>query len=151
MTDKELKKKTRKELLELLLVQTQRADRLEAELAEANRKLADRTLAQSEAGSIAEAALRLNGVYESAESAVAQYVENIRQMSENQRGLAERMEAEARRKADAIVAEAEQKCAAREAAAERKLDGITEQLQKIYRQKLILDDLFDEIAVKKDE
>ena len=28
---------------------------------------------------------------------------------------------------------------------------ITEQLQKIYRQKLILDDLFDEIAVKKDE
>ncbi len=151
MTDKELKKKNRKELLELLLVQTQRADRLEAELAEANRKLADRTLAQSEAGSIAEAALRLNGVYESAESAVAQYVENIRQMSENQRGLAERMEAEARRKADAIVAEAEQKCAAREAAAERKLDGITEQLQKIYRQKLILDDLFDEIAVKKDE
>ena len=90
-------------------------------------------------------------MYESAESAVAQYVENIRQMSENQRGLAERMEAEARRKADAIVAEAEQKCAAREAAAERKLDGITEQLQKIYRQKLILDDLFDEIAVKKDE
>ena len=151
MTDKELKKKNRKELLELLLVQTQRADRLEAKLAEANRKLADRTLAQSEAGSIAEAALRLNGVYESAESAVAQYVENIRQMSENQRGLAERMEAEARRKADAIVAEAEQKCAAREAAAERKLDGITEQLQKIYRQKLILDDLFDEIAVKKDE
>ena len=151
MTDKELKKKNRKELLELLLVQTQRADRLEAELAEANRKLADRTLAQSEAGSIAEAALRLNGVYESAESAVAQYVENIRQMSENQRGLAEWMEAEARRKADAIVAEAEQKCAAREAAAERKLDGITEQLQKIYRQKLILDDLFDEIAVKKDE
>ena len=151
MTDNELKKKNRKELLELLLVQTQRADRLEAELAEANRKLADRTLAQSEAGSIAEAALRLNGVYESAESAVAQYVENIRQMSENQRGLAERMEAEARRKADAIVAEAEQKCAAREAAAERKLDGITEQLQKIYRQKLILDDLFDEIAVKKDE
>ena len=61
------------------------------------------------------------------------------------------MEAEARRKADASVAEAEQKCAAREAAAERKLDGITEQLQKIYRQKLILDDLFDEIAVKKDE
>ena len=151
MTDKELKKKNRKELLELLLVQTQRADRLEAELAEANRKLADRTLAQSEAGSIAEAALRLNGVYESAESAVAQYVENIRQLSENQRGLAERMEAEARRKADAIVAEAEQKCAAREAAAERKLAGITAQLQKIYRQKLILDDLFDEIAVKKDE
>ena len=151
MTDKELKKQNRKELLELLMVQTQRADRLEAELAEANRKLADRTLAQSEAGSIAEAALRLNGVYESAESAVAQYVENIRQLSENQRGLAERMEAEARRKADAIVAEAEQKCAAREAAAERKLAEITAQLQKIYRQKLILDDLFDEIAVKKDE
>ena len=67
MTDKELKKKNRKELLELLLVQTQRADRLEAELAEANRKLADRTLAQSEAGSIAESALRLNGVFVSAD------------------------------------------------------------------------------------
>lgn len=137
MTEKELKKRNRRELLELLLVQTQRADRLEAELAEARKKLADRTLTQSEAGSIAEAALKLNGVYESAESAAAEYVESVRRLSESQQTRAEQ-----------LVAETERKCAAREAAAAQKLAEIQAQLREIYRQKQILDELFDEITVK---
>lgn len=82
MTEKELKKLNRKQLLELLLVQTDRADRLEEQLAHMERRLSDRAIAQTEAGSIAEAALRLNGVFEAAEAAAAQYLENIRRLSE---------------------------------------------------------------------
>jgi len=55
MTEKELKKLNRKQLLELLLEQTKRADRLEKQLRIARAKLAKRTIDESEAGSIAEA------------------------------------------------------------------------------------------------
>ena len=81
MTEKELKKLNRKQLLELLLVQTARADKLEQKLLRMEERLASRTIAEVEAGSIAEAALRLNGVFEAADAAAAQYLENIKRLS----------------------------------------------------------------------
>ncbi|MBR5272817.1 MAG: DNA repair protein [Clostridia bacterium] len=80
MTEKELKKLNRKQLLELLLRQTERVDKLESELAETKKQLEDRKITEMEAGSIAEAALRLNGIFEAAEKAAAQYVENVKSM-----------------------------------------------------------------------
>ena len=44
MTDNDLKKLNRTELLELLVEQSKRIDQLQAQLDEANRKLADRQL-----------------------------------------------------------------------------------------------------------
>jgi len=84
MTEKELKKLNRKQLLELLLEQTKRADRLEKQLRIARAKLAKRTIDESEAGSIAEAALRLNKVFEAAQAAADQYVENVKRLAESQ-------------------------------------------------------------------
>ena len=48
------------------------------ELDEANQKLRDRTIRLEEAGSLAEAALLLNGVFEAAQAACQQYEENLR-------------------------------------------------------------------------
>lgn len=142
MTEKELKKLSRRQLLELLLEQTERADQLQAKLDEAERRLRDRTLTESEAGSIAEAALRLNGVFESAEAAAAQYIENVKKLSENQALFNERAEAESRKKAEALLSETEERCRAREAESEKRLEEITEKLQQMYEQKQRLDELF---------
>ena len=81
MTEKELKKLNRKQLLELLLIQTSRADELEAQLAEAHAKLKKRELLEMEAGTMAEAALRINGVFEAVDAAAAQYIQNIKRLS----------------------------------------------------------------------
>lgn len=97
MTEKDLKKLTRRRLLELLLIQTERADKLEAELAEVNSKLQSKLLSEKEAGSMAEAALKLNGIFEAADSAAAQYLENIRISSEYQEKLRAEAEEEGRR------------------------------------------------------
>ena len=78
MTDKELKKLSRAELLEMLLAQSKEKQRLEEELAEARKKLEDREIRIAESGSLAEAALKLNGVFEAAQAAADQYLENIR-------------------------------------------------------------------------
>ena len=78
MTDKKLKKLSRRELLEMLVVQTRKVESLEKQLEEANQKLRDKMIRIENAGSLAEAVLSLNGVFEAAESAAQQYLENIR-------------------------------------------------------------------------
>lgn len=77
MTDKELKRLRRGELLELLVEQGRQLERLERELEEARAELARREIAVREAGTLAEAALKLNGVFEAADAAVRQYMENL--------------------------------------------------------------------------
>lgn len=79
MTDKELRRLSRGELLEMLLAQMEENEKLKHRLQKAEAALADRRIAISEAGTMAEAALRLNGVFETADRAAKQYLENIRQ------------------------------------------------------------------------
>lgn len=77
MTDKELRKLTRTELLELLLVQSKEIDKLNAELEQLQIKMQQREINLAHAGSIAEAALQLNGVFEAAQAAADQYLASI--------------------------------------------------------------------------
>ena len=78
MTDKELRKLTRAELLELLLAQSREMDRLNKELEAAQQQLQKREITLAQAGNIAEAALQLSGIFEAAQAAADQYLENIR-------------------------------------------------------------------------
>ena len=81
MTDKDLRKLSRRELLELLIEQGKKVNRLQSELDEANSKLESRQIQLASAGSIAEAALRLNHIFEDAQAAADQYLENIKALS----------------------------------------------------------------------
>ncbi len=83
MTDKELRKLKRIEILELLLEQSKENERLRAEIAAVNKKLEDKEIAIKESGSIAEAALKLNGIFEAAQKAADQYLENLKLQNEN--------------------------------------------------------------------
>lgn len=82
ITDRELRRLSRADLLELLLAESRENEQLRARLEEAEKKLNSREIELQSAGSIAEAALRLNGVFEAAEQAAQQYLENIRRISE---------------------------------------------------------------------
>ena len=82
MTDKELSKLKRTDLLELLIEQSKEVESLKKRIGELEAELADRRLLIYKSGSIAEAALKLNGVFEAAEAAAQEYLENIRRISE---------------------------------------------------------------------
>jgi hypothetical protein len=77
MTDKELQRLRRSELLEILLAQQKQIDSLKKELADANEQLAERKIVIEKSGSIAEAALKLNGIFEAAQRAANQYLYSI--------------------------------------------------------------------------
>ena len=81
LTERELKRLSRAELLELLLAQTEENEQLKKRLQAAEKALSDRKIIMAEAGTMAEAALRLNGVFESVDRAARQYLENIRRIS----------------------------------------------------------------------
>lgn len=82
MTNKDLKKFTRKELLEVLVYQGKEIERLQNELRLANEKLGSRELCMKNAGSIAEAALSLNHIFQDADEAGKQYVASIKKMAQ---------------------------------------------------------------------
>lgn len=68
----------------------------------------------SEAGSIAEAALKVNGVFEVAQNAAQQYLESVELMKQRQEDICAQMEKESREKAQRLLVKAKQRCAAME-------------------------------------
>jgi len=78
MTKSEMRRLSRADLLELLAAQMKENERLQAQLDEAREQLENRWIAIEQAGSIAEAALKLSGIFEAAQLAADQYLENVR-------------------------------------------------------------------------
>lgn len=76
--NKDLKRMGKSELLEILISQLEENEKLQKELDECRQKLNDRSIALESAGSIAEASLKLNGIFAAADIAARQYLENIR-------------------------------------------------------------------------
>lgn len=129
MTDKELHKLNRKELLELMLDQSRQLDDLREQLQHAQEQLTSRQLLLNKAGSIAEASLQLNGVFEAAQAAAEQYLENIHALSGRQTEVCRQQAYESQQKADALLAETQSRCQAMEAETRAKCEAMTRQAE----------------------
>lgn len=79
MAGKDLRKLSKTELLELLIEQGRENLALKAQLEKAEAELAQRRISIRESGSLAEAALKLSGVFEAAQRAIDLYRENVEQ------------------------------------------------------------------------
>ena len=78
MNKSDLKRLSRAELLELLLDQTKLIDQLRTELAQAQAKLEEREIQIHEAGSIADAAAKINELFAVAQATADQYLESVK-------------------------------------------------------------------------
>lgn len=106
MTDRELKKLTRAELLEMLIEQSKKVQQLQVELDDAYARLESRELSLSKAGSIAEASLQMSGIFEAAQQAADQYLVNVQQMQNR----CDQIEADAVRRAEQMLAQTQAEC-----------------------------------------
>lgn len=111
MTDKELSRLKRVDLLELLIAQGRENDRLTAELEEARARLEERDIILKNAGSIAAASLELNGVFQAAQAAANQYLESIRKLEQETAVRCQMMEAETKERCAKLMAEAQRDAA----------------------------------------
>ena len=84
MTDKELRKLKKADLLSLLLTQSREIDRLKRELEHTNRLLEARQLMIEKSGSLADASLAIFHVLQDAQRAADLYLENVREKSKKE-------------------------------------------------------------------
>lgn len=85
MTQKQLSKLTRRDLLELLVDEMEENEKLRTQLEEANRQLEERKIVMEKSGSLAEAALRLSGIFDAADKATAIFRDNVASCSDTSR------------------------------------------------------------------
>ena len=92
MTDHELKKLRRSDLLELLVAQEKENEQLRSQVTQLQKRLEDRTISLENVGSIAEASLQISGVFQAAQDAAARYMENIQRLNAQQETAWKRIE-----------------------------------------------------------
>lgn len=106
MNSKELKRMTRTELLQVLLLLVEENDRLKLELQQVTDQLNSKSQKYDHADSLAKAALHISGLFEDAEFAAQQYLQNIQELSVRQNSLYQEAEEAARKTAQEIISEA---------------------------------------------
>ncbi len=94
----------------------------ESALEQVKEALRSREIAIDEAGSIAMAALQLNGVFEAAQAASQQYIENIRSLSERQEAICAQRDAESKAEQERRLQETISKCAEMEYLSRKKCE-----------------------------
>lgn len=121
MTDRELKNLSKAELIDIILRQTAEEEKLMRQVEALSRQVENRTLAVRDIGSIAQAALEVNGVFASAQSAADQYLATIlemkqttqlqcRDMVEKTKEYCDKMENEAMNKCTAMETDTKNRC-----------------------------------------
>ncbi len=110
MTEKELKRLSRADLLEMLIDQSTELQEVRERLDAAEAALLERDIKINTAGSIAEASLQLSGVFEAAQVACEQYLDNVRLLSERQEDVCKQLERECRERIERELAETQQRC-----------------------------------------
>lgn len=108
MTDNELKKLNRRDLLELLLLQQRENERLQERIRDLTEQLNDRSVQIEGTGSLAEASLVLNKVFEDADKAAAMYLENVTRRCDEREAAANEFYRTTTAKAEEILREAEE-------------------------------------------
>lgn len=105
----------KKELLELTIEQEKKIQQLNQIIEEQKAALEDRRIQIEKSGSIAEACLSLNHVFEAADAAIKQYAENVSSVSFDVQGEYDRIIEKAQEEAEEILDKARAK--ARQASA----------------------------------
>lgn len=139
MTDMKLNKLNRGQLLEMLLEVSKENERLQEENNILKTELENRCIHNNTAGSIAEVAMEVNGVFQAAQAAADQYIESVKVLMENQQneldGIREAHVQETMEMCTTIKNETVSKCKAMEAETRKKCEELEEETRRICEEK----------------
>ena len=126
MTDKEFKRLSRAQMIEIIYQLQLQIDKLSEQTQKLESELADKRIRLSNAGNIADAALEINDCFRSAQNAAEQYLNEIKAIREEAEAERQRILAQARAEAAAIIAGAKK--------TQVDYDSAIEAILKEYRQ-----------------
>ena len=126
LTDKEFKRLSRAQMIEIIYQLQLQIDKLSEQTQKLESELADKRIRLSNAGNIADAALEINDCFRSAQNAAEQYLNEIKAIREETEAERQRILAQARAEAAAIIAGAKK--------TQVDYDSAIEAILKEYRQ-----------------
>ena len=132
MTDREFKRLSRSQLIDIIYQLQLKQEELTAENESLSKALADKRLRVSQVGNIAEAALEMHNVMQAAQDAAAHYLEEIQIRANNEY---QRVLKEANDKAAAIIEKAKQE--AEEMIAQAKTENFDIAVEDILKEYVI--------------
>ena len=139
---KELRKANRKELLEIILAQTNRIEELEIALDDVSKKLNSKKIIMKESGSLAEATIKLSEIFEHADLVAEEYLEKVK---ENCLIMEKETKKECREIKKKMIAEAEKKCQKLEEQAKKQ---ITQKEKKSKNKKANINEEINDSVIK---
>ena len=123
---------SKNEMIMVMHDQEQEIEKLKAQVAELQEKLDNYNIKAESAGTLADAAAQINGLFEAAQATAETYLNTIRERSEH----SEEILGEVEKKADQIISEAEEiakkRLEAADAEVERKWGLIESRMQAMY-------------------
>ena len=125
MEKNKLRKISKKELLEIMLNQAKRIKELEQELNKTQAKLDSKKIIIEETGSLAEASLKLNNVFETAQHAIEQYKYNVEEQCKK---LEIETKKECQIEKEKIIQETLEKCKRKENRLDEKLSKVDKKI-----------------------
>ena len=152
------KKLSRRELEDRVAAQEKEINELKNALEAASAQLQSRAIDIEETGSLAEASVRISGVFEAAQNAAERFLENIRLRQEETDRACEERDSESREKAiellesteakcRALEEETKQKCAEMAEAAKQEADSywreVSEKMEHFYQEHEGLKEMLD--------
>ena len=126
MTDKEFKRLSRAQLIDIIYQLQLQVDELTEQKQALEKELADKRLRLHNAGNIADAALEINDCFRSVQNAAEQYLNEIKAIHEETEAERQRILAQAQAEASAIIADAKE--------AHTDYDSVIDEILKEYGQ-----------------
>lgn len=148
MTSKELRRLSRRDLLELLIHEQRENGELQTRVAALERERNERLISIEKAGSLAEAALVLNGIFADADKATMQYKENIQRCSEEQEKAYESIVRAAEQRAKEIISAAESERCKKMEETDAYCKQLSQSLEQFYQHYVGLKELLATITQK---
>lgn len=90
MRSRDCRHYTRRELIEIIYELERREERLERKLEKAREKLKERSIRMEQAGSLAEVAAIITGLFDAADETAAMYLSGVRTEAQSRRNPEER-------------------------------------------------------------
>ncbi len=138
MINKELKKLNRRELVDVIYQLKKNEEQLQEKIAALESELQDRRIHLSTAGSVAEAAADITGIFSVAQSTADMYLREIASMKEDAKRECENMIEEANKKVEAIMADGKRQydaLSARYRTVYKKRQQLHAEIEKLEKQK----------------
>lgn len=146
MTDDDIRHLGKTEMLRIIRDQEAELEQAKAKIEELSKALADKATHLENCGSIAEASLALNGVFQAAQEAADQYLAEIKEKAAGASAEAARIVGEAHDKADAQVREAIESAGKTESQgkemAETYWQNLSEKLEAFYIQQRLNEQMY---------